>query len=78
MEERIIEDLTLLLLHLTEWEEQVHDDLTIDRARKGFCFEALDARGRGRPPEPEPWGQVGDAHRSRDRTGAGVGSQVSG
>jgi len=43
MEDQIIEDLTLLLLHLTSWEEQVHKGLTIHRAWKGFRFEALDA-----------------------------------
>lgn len=43
MEDQIIEDLTLLLLHLTSWEERVHEDLTIQRAWKGFRFEALDA-----------------------------------
>ena len=42
MEDQIIEDLTLLLLHLTSWEERVHKDLTIHRAWKGFRFEALD------------------------------------
>jgi DNA-binding PadR family transcriptional regulator len=43
MEDQIIEDLTLLLLHLTSWEERVHEELTIHRAWKGFRFEALDA-----------------------------------
>jgi Domain of unknown function (DUF6429) len=43
MEDQIVEDLTLLLLYLTSWEEQVHEDLTIHRAWKGFRFEALDA-----------------------------------
>lgn len=43
MEDQIIEDLTLLLLHLTSWEERVYQDLTIQRAWKGFRFEALDA-----------------------------------
>ena len=43
MEDQIIEDLTLLLLHLTSWEERVHEELTIQRAWKGFRFEALDA-----------------------------------
>jgi hypothetical protein len=42
-EDQIIEDLTLLLLYLTSWEQQVHKDLTIHRAWKGFRFEALDA-----------------------------------
>ena len=43
MADQIIEDLTLLLLHLTSWEERIHEDLTIHRAWKGFRFEALDA-----------------------------------
>jgi DNA-binding PadR family transcriptional regulator len=43
MEDEIIEDLTLLLLHLTSWEERIHEDLTIHRAWKGFRFPALDA-----------------------------------
>ncbi|MFC2037372.1 DUF6429 family protein [Chloroflexota bacterium] len=43
MRDQIVEDLTLLLLHLTSWEERLHEDLTIHRAWKGFRFEALDA-----------------------------------
>ena len=43
MEDQIIEDLTLLLLHLTSWEERVYEGMTIHRAWKGFRFEALDA-----------------------------------
>lgn len=43
MEDQVVEDLTLLLLHLTSWEERVHEELTIHRAWKGFRFEALDA-----------------------------------
>ena len=43
MEDQIVKDLTLLLLHLTSWEERVHEELTIHRAWKGFRFEALDA-----------------------------------
>jgi hypothetical protein len=38
-----IEELTLLLLYLTSWEEKVLDDFTTQRAWKGFRFEALDA-----------------------------------
>jgi hypothetical protein len=41
--DQLIEDLTLLLLYLTSWEEEVFDDFTIHRAWKGFRFEALDA-----------------------------------
>jgi len=43
MKKQIIEDLTLLLLYLTSWEEPVCGDLTVQRAWKGFRFEALDA-----------------------------------
>jgi DNA-binding PadR family transcriptional regulator len=43
MNAQIVEDLTLLLLYLTSWEEEVFDDFTIYRAWKGFRFEALDA-----------------------------------
>jgi len=43
MEDQIIEDLTLLLLHVTSWEERVYEGMTIHRAWKGFRFEALDA-----------------------------------
>jgi len=42
-EDPIIEDLTLLLLYLTSWEEPVYGALTVQRAWKGFRFEALDA-----------------------------------
>jgi hypothetical protein len=43
MESQHIEELTLLLLYLTSWEEKVLTDFTIRRAWKGFRFEALDA-----------------------------------
>jgi hypothetical protein len=43
MNDQIVKDLTLLLLYLTSWEEEVFDDFTIRRAWKGFRFEALDA-----------------------------------
>lgn len=39
-----IEELTLLLLYLTSWEEDVIPGaLTVHRAWKGFRFEVLDA-----------------------------------
>ena len=47
MKREVIEDLTLLLLYLTSWEEEVVPDLTIHRAWKGFRFEALDALEEG-------------------------------
>ena len=43
MNDQIVKDLTLLLLYLTLWEEEVFDDFTVRRAWKGFLFEALDA-----------------------------------
>lgn len=43
MEDQVIEELTLLLLYLTSWEEKVYADFKIHRAWKGFRFEALDA-----------------------------------
>lgn len=43
MEDQAIEELTLLLLYLTSWEERIFGDLTVRRAWKGYPFEALDA-----------------------------------
>jgi hypothetical protein len=37
------EDLTLLLIYLSSWEEQVVPDLTVYRAWKGYLFETLNA-----------------------------------
>lgn len=39
--EKVIEELTLLLLHLTSWDERVFKDYVIRRAWKGYPFEAL-------------------------------------
>ena len=43
MKDQAVEDLTLLLLYLTSWEEKVYGDLTVHRAWKGYLFEVLDA-----------------------------------
>jgi DNA-binding PadR family transcriptional regulator len=43
MTDQAVEDLTLLLLYLTSWEEKVYGDLTVHRAWKGYLFEVLDA-----------------------------------
>ena len=43
MNDQLVEDLTLLLIYLTSWEEEVFDDFIVRRAWKGFRFEALDA-----------------------------------
>jgi len=77
MEDQIIEDLTLLLLHLTSWKEPVYGDLTVQRAWKGFRFESLDAL--------EEAGYLNQTRRAKSVTltesgtaRAGVGHQVSG
>jgi hypothetical protein len=42
-DEAVVEDLTLLLIYLTSWEEQVIPERTVRRAWKGYLFEVLDA-----------------------------------
>jgi hypothetical protein len=39
----LIEELTLLLIYLCSWEEELAPDLTVRRAWKGYLFEVLDA-----------------------------------
>lgn len=42
--EQAIEELTLLLLYLSSWQEEViRGELAVRRAWKGFLFEVLDA-----------------------------------
>jgi len=41
--DELIEELTLLLLYLCSWEEQVASGFTVRRAWKGYLFEVLDA-----------------------------------
>jgi hypothetical protein len=43
LQDQAVEDLTLLLLYLTSWEEKVYGDLMVHRAWKGYLFEVLDA-----------------------------------
>jgi hypothetical protein len=43
VQDQALEDLTLLLIYLTSWEEKVYGDLTVHRAWKGYLFEVLDA-----------------------------------
>lgn len=43
MQDRTITDLTLLLLYLTSWEEQVHADRLVHHAWRGHRFDVLDA-----------------------------------
>jgi hypothetical protein len=43
VQDQTLEDLTLLLIYLTSWEEKVYRDLTVHRAWKGYLFEVLDA-----------------------------------
>lgn len=59
-EDQLMEELTLLLLYLTSWEEQVVADLTIQRAWKGYPFEALDAL--------EAAGYLSSSHRAKSVT----------
>jgi DNA-binding PadR family transcriptional regulator len=42
VQDQALEDLTLLLIYLTSWEEKVYGDLTVHRAWKGYLFEVLD------------------------------------
>ena len=42
-QDQTLEDLTLLLIYLSSWEEKVYGDLTVHRAWKGYLFEVLDA-----------------------------------
>jgi hypothetical protein len=42
-QDQTLEDLTLLLIYLTSWEEKVYGDLTVHRAWKGYLFAVLDA-----------------------------------
>ena len=41
--DELIEDLTLLLIYLCSWEEQILPDVTVHRAWKGYLFDVLDA-----------------------------------
>lgn len=41
--DELIEELTLLLIYLCSWEEELSPDLTVRRAWKGYLFEMLDA-----------------------------------
>ena len=43
LQDQTLEDLTLLLIYLSSWEEKVYGDLTVHRAWKGHLFEVLDA-----------------------------------
>jgi hypothetical protein len=41
--EALLEDLTLLVIYLSSWEEELAPDLTVRRAWKGYLFEVLNA-----------------------------------
>jgi len=41
--EALLEELTLLVIYLSSWEEQFAPGLTVHRAWKGYLFEVLDA-----------------------------------
>ncbi|MEA3339535.1 MAG: DUF6429 family protein, partial [Chloroflexota bacterium] len=38
----LLEELTLLVIYLSSWEEQVAPGFTVQRAWKGYLFEVLD------------------------------------
>ena len=40
--DQLVEDLTLLLMYLTAWDEKVLDE-TIKRTWKGYLFESIDS-----------------------------------
>ena len=42
VDEALLEDLTLLVIYLSSWEEKLAPDLTVRRAWKGYLFEVLD------------------------------------
>jgi hypothetical protein len=42
-DEALLEDLTLLVIYLSSWEEELAADLTVRRAWKGYLFEVLNA-----------------------------------
>jgi hypothetical protein len=42
-DEALLEDLTLLVIYLSSWEERLAPDLTVRRAWKGYLFEVLNA-----------------------------------
>jgi hypothetical protein len=42
-DEVLLEDLTLLVIYLSSWEEELAPDLTVRQAWKGYLFEVLDA-----------------------------------
>lgn len=41
--EALLEELTLLVIYLSSWEEKLSPDLTVRQAWKGYLFEVLDA-----------------------------------
>ena len=41
--EALLEELTLLVIYLSSWEEELAPDLTVRQAWKGYLFEVLDA-----------------------------------
>jgi hypothetical protein len=58
--ETLLEELTLLVIYLSSWEEQVAPGLTVHRAWKGYLFEALD--------ELEKQGYISQTRRAKSLT----------
>ena len=61
----LVEELTLLLIYLCSWEEQLAPDLAVHRAWKGYLFEVLDAL--------EEKGYVSQTRRAKSLTLTGEG-----
>jgi hypothetical protein len=59
-EEALLEDLTLLVIYLSSWEEQALPDFSIRRAWKGYLFDVLDAL--------EEKGYIGQTRRAKSLT----------
>lgn len=58
--ETLLEELTLLVIYLSSWEEQVAPGLTVRRAWKGYLFEVLD--------ELEEQGHISQTRRAKSLT----------
>ncbi|MBL7064565.1 MAG: transposase [Anaerolineae bacterium] len=56
----MLEELTLLVIYLSSWEEQVAPGLTVRRAWKGYLFEVLD--------ELEEQGHISQTRRAKSLT----------
>jgi len=67
--ETLLEELTLLVIYLSSWEEKLTPDLTVRRAWKGYLFEVLN--------ELEEQGYINQTHRARSLTLTEEGVQLA-